>query len=210
MLKLIRISLNTLLISALLTFSVAFAATITLPRTGQTTCTDASGAVIACTGTGQDGDKLKGAAFPTPRFTDSGNGTVTDNLTGLIWLKNANCTDTSGGIVKSGGTLVWADALTWSNGMANGICGLTDGSTSGQWRLPNVTELESLVDAERSNPALPTGHPFTSVQSSYGYWSSSSYSYSTTYAWDVGMFSGGPSGNDKTEIDNVWPVRAGQ
>ena len=33
----------------------------------------------------------KGVAWPNPRFTDNGNGTVTDNLTGLIWLKNANC-----------------------------------------------------------------------------------------------------------------------
>jgi hypothetical protein len=34
-----------------------------------------------------------GVAWPNPRFTDNSDGTVTDNLTGLIWLKNANCTD---------------------------------------------------------------------------------------------------------------------
>ncbi|MGA9347827.1 MAG: hypothetical protein WBW48_03355 [Anaerolineae bacterium] len=36
--------------------------------------------------TGEDGELLKGVTWPSPRFTDNGNGTVTDNLTGLIWL----------------------------------------------------------------------------------------------------------------------------
>jgi hypothetical protein len=41
--------------------------------------------------THDDGDLKKGVAWPTPRFTKNNNDTVTDNLTGLIWLKNANC-----------------------------------------------------------------------------------------------------------------------
>lgn len=35
-----------------------------------------------------------------------------------------------------------------------------------QWRLPNVRELQSLIDYGEYNPALPTGHPFTGVASS--------------------------------------------
>ncbi|UCE55232.1 MAG: hypothetical protein JSV31_07260 [Desulfobacterales bacterium] len=38
-----------------------------------------------------DGDLEKGIVWPVPRFTDNEDGTVTDNLTGLVWLKNANC-----------------------------------------------------------------------------------------------------------------------
>ena len=75
----------------------AYAATITLPKTGQTKCYDPTGATtneIACTATGQDTNKLKGAAWPVPRFIDNGNVTVTYNPTGLIWLKNANCAAT--------------------------------------------------------------------------------------------------------------------
>ena len=34
--------------------------------------------------TGDDGDLKKGVAWPSPRFTDHGNGTVTDKLTGLV------------------------------------------------------------------------------------------------------------------------------
>jgi hypothetical protein len=41
--------------------------------------------------TGDKGDLEAGMPFPTPRFTDYRHGTVTDNLSGLIWLKDASC-----------------------------------------------------------------------------------------------------------------------
>src|SRR5215510_3311675 len=63
---------------------VSAAAPAPVPKTGQTT-------LFA---TGDDGDLEKGVASPTPRFTDNNNGTITDNLTGLIWLKNADCPGT--------------------------------------------------------------------------------------------------------------------
>ena len=53
-----------------------------------------------------------------------------DDLTGLVWLKNANCTDTVGGVIKSSGILSWTNALTWTSSLAAGNCGLTDGSNS--------------------------------------------------------------------------------
>ena len=62
-----------------------------LPQTGQVLCYDSSGSVIPCAGTGQDGALQKGVELPTPRFSDKSDGTIKDNLTGLIWLKNANC-----------------------------------------------------------------------------------------------------------------------
>ena len=177
----------------------AAAATLQLPRTGQTTCYDASGNVVGCAGTGQDGDKLKGAAWPVPRFTDNANGTVTDNLTGLIWLKNANCW----------GAITWQTALTNANSLASGACGLTDGSAAGNWRLPNITELESLVDLSRSSPAIPAGHPFSNVLADF-YLSSSTNAGSTTYAWGVGMSYGNVNSGNKGDSFYVWPVRAGQ
>ncbi|NIO68243.1 MAG: DUF1566 domain-containing protein, partial [Anaerolineae bacterium] len=56
----------------------------------------------------------------------------------------------------------------------SGECGLGDGSSEGDWRLPNVRELQSLIDYGRQTPALPSGHPFTGVQSSL-YWSSTTH-----------------------------------
>ena len=57
------------------------------------------------------GPYREGVAWPTPRFTDNGNGTVTDNLTRLIWMKNANAF----------GMKNWADALTIANTLASGV-----------------------------------------------------------------------------------------
>lgn len=194
-----KISLTTVFISLFATSDVN-AAAIQIPRTGQTLCYDAVGAVIACTGTGQDGDKLKGVAAPTPRFTDNANGTVSDNLTGLIWLKNANCFYTQ----------IWTAALASANALASGTCGLTDGSTAGQWRLPDRKELSSLVDHSKSNPALPTGHLFASVQPFYYYWSSSSDAINNGYAWLIDMDKGVVTRGQKTYKGYVWPVRSGQ
>ena len=166
---------------------------------------------------GSDGDLFRGVAW-LPRFTINTNGTVTDNLTGLIWLRNANCVDTVGGINKGSGILNWADALTWSNNLASGKCGLTDGSTAGQWRLPNVREMQSLIHYGYYNPALPNTYgsgkwtesdPFTGVELNY-YWSSSTIAALTDHAWIVSLAFGLVDYVQKTGGRHVWPVRGGQ
>src|SRR5512133_2584794 len=135
----------------------AQAGVIQLPRTGQALPYAA----------GDDGSQQKGVAVTGPRFSDNADGTVTDNLTGLIWLKNAQCD--FGDSVNTVYTLSWSDALAVSNALANGRCGLSDGSKAGDWRLPNVNELESLVDISQAGPALRGAHPLSGVQSTV-YW----------------------------------------
>ncbi len=217
------------------TFSNASGAGVTgtrplapVPVTGQTVCYSATNVVVNCqTGSpspaGQDGQWLKGVAYPNPRFTDNGNGTVTDNLTGLVWLKNANCAATLGGVAKTT-TLTWANALTWGNALYGTgtpvVCGLTDGSVAGAWRLPNVREQQSLIDYNYFTLAVPNtgasgkwteGNPFTNVQSDY-YWTSSTYVRIPAYAWVVGLYDGDVLYVDKTSLPPfyVWPVRGGQ
>ncbi len=178
-------------------------------KTGQTGCWDSSGTSVTCAGTGQDGELQKGVSWPVPRFTDNSDGTVTDNLTGLIWLKDANCPNS---------TNVWSDALTFANSLydgwtsdgSGGDCGLSDDSSAGDWRLPNVKELGSLIDfGEYSSPALQSGHPFTNVQSSF-YWSSTAYEAFAGSAWGVGMNKGDMNYYPKTTFSHyVWPVRGG-
>lgn len=181
--------------------ALLFAGEINLPKTGQQTCYDEDGNVIECTNTGQDGDIQAGVKWPEPRFEDNGNGTITDHLTGLIWLKNANC-----GI----STMYWYDSLTYCNTLASGSCGLSDGSVAGDWRLPNIIELESLVNAEESNPAAWLNiQGFINVQSSY-YCSASTYAYDTDSAWFVHMGRGFVAYSNKSNIYYVWPVRGGQ
>jgi hypothetical protein len=140
------------------------------------------------------------------RFTDNDNGTITDRRTGLIWLKNANCAETVGGVDKSDGVLALANARTWTAALDNGYCGLSDGSTASQWRLPKRKELRSLIDYRAKNPALPLGHPFTDVQSNY-YWSSTAFSSSTRGAWGVNLANGIRYAGGATFMLYVWPVR---
>jgi len=135
---------------------------------------------------------------PNPRFTDNLNGTITDNLTGLIWLKNADCF----------GQLVWSTALSSANVLADGACGLSDGSVAGDWRLPNRNELTSLLDLGTFDPALPSGHPFTNFQASR-YWSSTTRVDDSSNAWDVGFNNGGVHNETKTVDNFVIAVRGG-
>ena len=169
-----------------------------VPKTGQTVCWDVNAAPIDCAGTGQDGEYQLGASA-SPRFTDNADGTVKDNLTGLIWLKDANCF----------GFQDWTTALSDANTLASGSCGLTDGSVAGAWRLPNVKELESLIDFSQFEPALPPGYPFSGVQFD-NYWSSTTLANAPYFAWIVDLGFGFVNGDCKNCVisyHRVWPVR---
>ncbi len=78
-------------------------------------------------------------------FTDNGDGTVTDNGTGLMWIKD---TDAAG----LGATMTWSAGVTTAYGLSYA------GHTG--WRLPNFRELESIVkyansDSDTSGYASP-------------------------------------------------------
>jgi hypothetical protein len=171
-----------------------------VPQTGQTSCWDTGGVKIACAGTGQDGDIRAGVEWPDPRFTDNMDGTIRDNLTGLIWLRDANCF----------GRRTWAQALEDANTLSTGECGLMDGSLGGDWRLPNVLELASLFDFENAGPALPPGHPFINVSTTQdsAYWSSTTLAGFSTTAWGADFVSGGLNLDVKTISQFVLPVRS--
>jgi hypothetical protein len=105
-------------------------------KTGQTTCYDSAGnlTVINCSGTGQDGELQRGTARS---YTDNGDGTITDNATGLVWEK----LNRAGGIHDVGNTYTWEEAF-------QKIADLNTANFAGHkdWRLPNVNELLSLVN----------------------------------------------------------------
>ena len=145
-----------------------------VPQTGQTSCWDTSGTGIICTGTGQDGDLRTGVVSPNPRFIDNGDGTFTDNRSGLTWLKDANCFDAQ----------TWAQALVDANTLFNGACGLTDGSAAGDWHLPSILELISLMNFENAT-GKPDGNPFMDTLEEDVYWSSTTFAQATFGAWIV-------------------------
>lgn len=164
-----------------------------VPKTGRTTIT----------GAGDDGDFQKGVPWPNPRFTDNGDGTVKDKLTGLTWMKNANCW----------GSMNWSSALARITSLNAVVNPATCAGYTGlhrDWRLPSIRELTSLEDLSRTNPILPLGHPFSGVQA-HGYWSGTSSADITSYAWVVNLGSGAVNGYYYENVNGyVWPVRGGQ
>jgi hypothetical protein len=133
----------------------------------------------------------------TARFTDHGDGTVTDNLTGLMWTKNAGQGTPPD---YYGTTKSWDDAVDHCNSLEVG--GYED------WRLPNRFEMESLIDPSVYD-GLSEGHPFTDVHTggSY-YWTSTTTASNTNEAWIAQFASSLHFLAEEKHWDYfVWPVR---
>ena len=114
-----------LLLNSTLFFGQSVSKTIRLlPDTGQTQS--------YTTTFGEDHDYL----INTPSFTNNGNGTITDNVTGLMWQQ------------VDGGEMTFENAITYCNN-------LTLGGLSG-WRLPTPIEAYSILNHQNSNPAINT------------------------------------------------------
>lgn len=150
------------------------------------------------------------------RYVDCGNGSVTDTVTGLIWLKNANCF----------GLQTYAAANNTAAGLQTGGCGLTDNSSAGDWRLPTRTEWEetvawavsfgctgvfapSLTDISGSTCYFFGPQQFTGVQIN-DYWSTATATDNPSSAWAVYLYDGTMRRAVKTSTNRVWPVRGGQ
>jgi len=185
------------------------------PVTGQTTCWDSSGTVVACPGTGQDGELQKGAPLA---YTDNGDGTITDGDTGLVWEK----------LSQDGTVHDVRNTYTWANAFAGHVATLNAVSFAGHndWRVPNVKELQSIVNYEAINPSTlpafnsnctycgsPGCDPTCTVTStcscteSSGYWSSTSNALSPSSAWPVFFNGGAVVGNSKSLSAFVRGVR---
>ena len=154
---------------------------------------------------GDDASTRKGVGWsPATRFTDNQDGTISDTVSGMIWLKDASCL----------GSALWSDGLTAVNQLASGACGLTDASSAGDWRMPNLAELESLIDVSASSPALLGNHPFLNVSGGV-YWSSTSYYGGvggSTKAWTIRLSDGrymNDSGSNvkATSMNVIWAVK---
>jgi len=160
-----------------------------LPATGQTRCYDAKGQLISCAGSGQDGEFRSGVPWPEPRFKEAGS-MVVDRLTNLCWRSSADL---------FGRPSTWEEAL-----QAVTALNQQQGGTY-SWRLPNINELESLVDCSAHRPALPQGHPFRDVRE--GYWSSTTSMFEPDWAWALYLSKGAVGVGQKGGAHfSVWAV----
>ncbi len=205
---------------ALLTVAASFlllgvpalaAADSTLPRTGQKGCWSAAGPRVDCDGTGHDGDDRAGLGLT---LRDAGNGTIADGNTRLVWEKLSR----DGGVHERNTLLTWEQALAKVAQLNTapcfaGIC---------SWRLPNVKELQSIVDFERKSPAfakafLKKCQPGCTVETCSctpvgaagtlgGFWSSTTNRSATSQAWQVQHATGATAAVAKSATGSVRAV----
>jgi hypothetical protein len=178
------------------------------PATGQMTCWDSSGAVIACAGTGHDGDIQAGAPLA---YVDNGDGTITDLNTGLMWEKKS----------RDGSIHDVFNMYTWDEAFAVHVAGLNAASFAGHtdWRVPNLKELHIIADYETFSPLVDpvfntgcvSGCTVTTCSCTWStfYWSSSSHAAFPDRAWVVNFGSGSVSNGFKSGSFRVRAVRGG-
>jgi hypothetical protein len=189
------------------------------PGTNGTNGTNGAPGINGVNGTnGTGGTRADGPCFDnTNRYVDCGNGTVTDTVTGLIWLKQADCLATNR----------WADGNLAAAALKDGDCGgnLMDKSSPGDWRLPTKDEWSATIarlDLGCSSPDLTndlgTGCFLSGGGSSFAgvaldlYWSSTSYETGPSRAWSVDLVPLGDNVNfavKDQDLLRVWPVRGG-
>ena len=128
-------------------------------------------------------------------FHDNGNGTVSDTSTGLMWQQDT---------ARDGGgnydLMNWEEALAYCEGLSLG--GHTD------WRLPNIKELDFLVDLSRYNPSINTVYFPNTLASNY--WSSTTGADYTDGAWGMYFNGGYVYCYSKSNYYYVRAVRGGQ
>lgn len=124
---------------------------------------------------------------PINRFTENGDGTVTDTVTKLIWKR---CSEgLSGESCEKGepSIFTWQEALKTAT--ESRFIGKSD------WRLPDIKELNSIIERQCTMPAInEVVFPATPTMS---FWSSSPYAGNSSYAWNVYFPYGISDGNNK-------------
>lgn len=169
------------LVLAVLTLITNTAFAFKLPDTGQTKCYRGVSPYdeIPCAGTGQDG----AYTINPMSFTDNGNGTVTDNNTGLMWQKQ-----------DDGAAYNWYQTSgtydTTYNPSSQDVCGSLNLGGYSDWRLPTKKELITIVDYA-IGPKINATY-FLNTKSS-DYWSSTTHAGDLRFAWSVSFWYGGVS-----------------
>lgn len=135
---------------------------------------------------------VRGDSYGENEFVDNQDGTVTDNATGLMWAQD-----------DSGEGMVWADALEYAEDSE--LAGYDD------WRLPNIRELQSIVDYRYSPTATSSAYVGPAIDTEYFNITALSPS-DTQYETDYGYFWSSTNayfGGSSLEYYYAWYVAFG-
>jgi hypothetical protein len=147
---------------------------------------------------GDDGTYQAGVEFEIPRFQDNGDGTVTDLATGLMWIKDPSAIGGVWGTPGNPSTMTWAEAID--------ACEELKYAGHSDWRLPNIKELESLIDYSKENPCIDQDS-FENTQDG-DYWGGSMTQHGCDNIFKPSMGGGGKNWTpNKDEGNYVRPVR---
>jgi hypothetical protein len=180
--------------------------------------------VPSCTAPATYVELVQGALVCQPRFNVNGDGTLTDNQSGLMWeLQTSTC---GGEITCVNNTYVWSASANSS--AADGSLYTTflatlnsDVSSDGNstcfanhcdWRIPSIAELKTIVESTATG--CGSGSPcidpvFGPTQANF-YWSSSSSRSIASLAWFVTFLNGGIEVDSKTSGHYARAVRSGR
>ena len=198
--------------------AVCEADAVAFPASGQTTAftSEKNDGIAGPVAVPDDGAVQAGASLS---YTDNGDGTITDNNTGLMWEKKSD----DGGLHDKDNAYYWSGNGTqetiwdWLEDVnaegGTGFAGYQD------WRVPSVRELMSIVNYQ--NTPLPVSAAFNgncaagatvltgSCTLLTAYWSSTTWARSTSQAWNVSFNRGEVGASDKTSTLRVRAVRGG-
>ena len=143
---------------------------------------------------------VRAVDVPTDAFVNNGDGTVTDQRTGLTWMRCALGQTWSGDCRGDYKTYTFEDAQTAAS--STDFAGHTD------WRVPGAAELSTLVERATANPA--TNRILFPTTPAVEFWSSSPYVGSAGNAWYVGFSYGNVGYGYRGSSYAVRLVRGGQ
>lgn len=156
--------------------------------------------MMACTAQAQTCTSGVGETAPETNFTDNEDGTVTDNTTGLMWMRcslGQTWDQTTTTCTGDATAMTWQEALQATYGY--------EYAGNNDWRLPNIKQLLSITEKSCVRPSI--NEDIFPETTSDDYWTSTPSLTDYTMAWVVAFFNSSNSLKEKDAFIYVRPVR---